>query len=436
MRFVLFMIFSIAVSLKGAEAPDFARDVRPILSSHCFKCHGQDEGARKAGLRLDLRESALKGGKSGEKAIVPGNPGASALVSRIFSTDEDELMPPAKIKHPLAPDQKEVLKRWITAGAEYKPHWAFAPTPQVSPPSVRDAHFEIRNPIDAFVLSRLQKEKLSPSPEADRYTLSRRLYLDLIGLPPTPEEADAFVRDPRPDAYEQLVDQLLRSEHYGERWARRWLDLARYADSNGYEKDRNRNIWPYRDWVIRALNTDMPFNQFTIEQIAGDLLPNPSLDQLIATGFHRNTMLNEEGGIDPLEFRFYAMVDRVSTTGTAWLGLTVGCAQCHTHKYDPILHKEYYGLMAFLDNADEPDLDIPPPDATVRQIDREKKAAKLLAELPDKWLLATESIMWQVAKPEVENVWVKASEGADRCQVLEDGSLLFNAPGPTRNQVT
>ena len=369
----------------AADAPDFLRDVRPVLSSYCFKCHGPDEGSRKAGLRLDLRESALAGGKSGDAGIVPGKPEKSAIITRIFSSDEDEQMPPAKVKHPLLPEQKDILKRWVAAGAEYKPHWAFAPPRLVAPPRVTAANFPTRNAIDAFVLERMQKEKLLPSHEADRLTLCRRLYLDLIGLPPTPEEADAFVKDSRPDAYEQLVDKLLASPHYGERWARKWLDLARYADSNGYEKDRDRTIWPYRDWVIRALNADLPFDEFTIEQLAGDLLPKPTQDQLIATGFHRNTMLNEEGGIDPLEFRFLASVDRVATTGTTWLGLTTGCAQCHTHKFDPIQHKEYYGLMAFLDNADEPDMDLPPADAAAQLKLRAPRAAKLLAELPGKW---------------------------------------------------
>jgi hypothetical protein len=239
--------------------------------------------------------------------------------------------------------------------------------------------------VDRFVLARLEGEGLAPSPEADRYALARRVSLDLIGLPPTPEETDAFVNDPRPDAYERLVDRLLATPQYGERWARRWLDLARYADTNGYEKDRNRSIWPWRDWVIRALNADQPFDQFTIEQLAGDLLPNPTRDQLVATGFHRNTMLNEEGGIDPLEYRFHAMTDRVATTGVTWLGLTVGCAQCHTHKFDPITHREYFQMMAFLNNADELELDLPEAGAAERQKANAEKAAKLIANLPQKW---------------------------------------------------
>ena len=266
-----------------------------------------------------------------------------------------------------------MLKRWIETGAKYDAHWAFVAPKQAAIPGNAGG-----NPIDAFVRTRLEKQGLAPSPEADPYTLCRRLYLDLIGLPPTPEEADAFVqaaiRNPQ-SAIETLVDNLLASPKYGERWARRWLDLARYADSNGYEKDRTRSIWPWRDWVINALNTDEPFDQFTIEQLAGDLLPNATRAQIIATGFHRNTMLNEEGGIDPLEFRFHAMTDRVATTGVTWMGLTVGCAQCHTHKFDPIQHREYYQMMAFLNNADEPEFDLPAPDAAEQRRKRDEQLA-------------------------------------------------------------
>ena len=418
-------------SSRAAESPEFLREVRPILSSYCFKCHGPDEGTRKGGLRLDIHEAALKGGKSGEPAIVPGQPDKSELVNRLFTTDEDDLMPPAKVKHPLSAEQKDILKRWVAAGAEYKPHWAFAAPKAVAPTTVKNPGFELRNPIDAFVAARLQKEGLKPSAEANRLTLARRVHLDLIGLPPTPAEADAFAQDTRPGAYERLVDQLLASPHYGERWARKWLDLARYADSNGYEKDRNRSIWPYRDWVIRALNADLPFDQFTIEQLAGDLLPKPTRDQLIATGFHRNTMLNEEGGIDPLEFRYLAVVDRVNTTGTAWLGLTVGCAQCHTHKYDPILHKDYYQLMAFLNNADEPDLDLPADNAAEKLRQREQRAAKLLAELPTRWPLDAGPMRWERVTPQFESL---AKD--DDAKVLEDGSVLFTAPGPERSDFT
>lgn len=373
---------------KGVPAVDYEREVRPVLSQHCFKCHGMDEQARKAKLRLDSREAALAPLKSGARAIVPGQPDQSELIRRIFSTDEDEVMPPPAAKLPLTPEQKQILKQWVSAGAEYREHWAFVAPRQVPVPQVKRTKWP-RNAIDHFVLARLEEERLKPSPEADRYTLVRRLYLDLIGLPPTPDEVTAFVQDKSSQAYEKLVDQLLASPHYGERWARRWLDLARYADTNGYEKDRPRSIWPYRDWVIQALNADMPFDQFTIEQIAGDLLPNATLAQRIATGFHRNTMLNEEGGIDPLEFRFYALTDRVATTGKTWLGLTLQCAQCHTHKYDPIPQREYYQLMAFLDNADEPQIELPDPEVEARRKVVQSETARLVAELANKFPAGT-----------------------------------------------
>ena len=380
----------------AAPAPDFQRDVRPILSRQCFACHGPDEHSRKAGLRLDVREVALASAKSGKRAIVPGKPDQSELVRRITSTDHNKVMPPPETKKQLTATEQDTLRRWVAAGADYQPHWAFIKPKQAALPKVKQTTWP-QNAIDHFILARLEKEGLRPSPPADDYTFVRRLYLDLIGLPPTPEEADAFVKSVqvgnRQSAIAKLADQLLASPHYGERWARKWLDLARYADTNGYEKDRPRNIWPWRDWVIRALNEDLPFDQFTIHQLAGDLLPESritnhasrSLDPIIATGFHRNTMLNEEGGIDPLEFRFYAMVDRVATTGTTWLGLTVGCAQCHTHKFDPIPHTDFYAMMAFLNNADEPDQDLPDPALAEQHRKNLARAAELLAELPNKF---------------------------------------------------
>ncbi len=251
--------------------------------------------------------------------IIPGRPEDSELVSRIFSEEDGERMPPPQAKLPLSEHDRKILERWIAEGAKYEMHWAFQRPTRPVMPVVKDRGWT-RNEIDAYVLARLEREGLRPSPEADRLTLIRRVSLDLVGLPPTPEGVDAFLGDDSPDAYEKLVDRLLASPHYGERWARRWLDLARYADTNGYEKDRPRSIWPYRDWVIRALNADLSFRQFTIDQLAGDLLPGATLDQRIATGFHRNTMLNEEGGIDPLEYRFYAMTDRVATTANGLVG--------------------------------------------------------------------------------------------------------------------
>ena len=391
-----------ATRLFADDAPDFSRDVRPILSQHCFKCHGPDDKTRKGGLRLDLRDSATKEAKSGAVALVPGQPDKSELVARIFSTDEDELMPPPSVKRTLTPEQKDTLRRWVAAGAEYQQHWAFVKPKQAKVPDVSaqlsvlsaqsKQHVQSEklstNPIDAFILKRLLEANLAPSPEADPATLCRRIYLDLVGIPPTPAEQDDFLKSAirnRQSAIETLADRLLASPRYGERWARKWLDLARYADTNGYEKDRPRTIWPYRDWVINALNADKPFDQFTVEQIAGDMLPGSTLDQKIATGFHRNTMLNEEGGIDPNEFRFHAMTDRVATTGATWLGLTLGCAQCHTHKFDPLTHREYFQLMAFMNNADEPDIDLPQADAEEQQKKNTALAAKLLTELPEKW---------------------------------------------------
>jgi hypothetical protein len=362
----------------------FNRDVRPILARHCFKCHGPDDRSRKARLRLDRREDALKAAASGLCAIVPGRPDESELVSRILDEDEGQRMPPPQAKLPLSNHDRQILQRWIAEGAKYEGHWAFRRPSRPVVPVVKDRDWP-RNAIDAYVLARLEAEGLRPSPEADRVVLIRRASLDLIGLPPRPEEVEAFVQDRSPDAFERLVDRLLASPHYGERWARRWLDLARYADTNGYEKDRPRPIWPYRDWVIRSLNADLPFRQFTIDQLAGDMLPSPTLDQRIATGFHRNTMLNEEGGIDPLEYRFYAMTDRVATTATVWLGMTMGCAQCHTHKFDPIPHREYYQFMALLDNAEEPEIAVPTPDITRRRLELEAKIAARIAALPDRF---------------------------------------------------
>ena len=381
---LLLLIGLISPRVAAGGEDVFNNEVRPVLAKHCFKCHGPDDKARKAKLRLDQRDAALRGGRSKQAAIVPGHPEQSELIRRIFAEEDGEIMPPPHTKNPLSAEDKQILKRWIADGAAYRLHWAFVPPKQQPLPKVKQRSWP-RNPIDSFILARLEAEGLKPSPEADRYTLARRLYLDLIGLPPTPEEAEVFVKDKSPVAYEKLVDRLLASPHYGERWARRWLDLARYADTNGYEKDRPRSIWPYRDWVINALNADMPFDRFTLEQLAGDLLPSSTQEQKIATGFHRNTMLNEEGGIDPLEYRFYAVVDRVAVTGTTWLGLTVGCAQCHTHKFDPIPHREYYQFMAFLNNADEPAVAVPRPDITRRRQEIEKKIAALIDELPNRF---------------------------------------------------
>ncbi len=425
---VLLVVFAGTARPAAAGPVDFNRDVRPILSRSCFKCHGPDDKARKAKLRLDVREEAFREAKSGMRVVAPGKPDESELVYRVFSSEAD-VMPPPATKSTLTAAEKDVLKRWVAEGAEYRPHWAFVAPKRPSLPPVRQADWP-RNAIDHFVLARLEAAGLKPAPEADRYTLVRRVSLDLIGLPPTPEEADAFVNDPRPDAYERLVDGLLSSPHYGERWARRWLDLARYADTNGYEKDRPRSIWPYRDWVINALNRDLPFDRFTVEQLAGDLLPGATLEQRVATGFHRNTMLNEEGGIDPLEFRFHAMTDRVSTTATAWLGLTLGCAQCHTHKFDPITHREYYQFMAFLNNADEPEIDVPRPDLAARRAELEDQIAARLADLPNRFP-PDGKVRWHAARP----ASVTSASGATP-EALADGSVLVSGKKPEQDTST
>jgi hypothetical protein len=359
MRFLFFLPLAFLVLCADSasraavpERPRFNRDIRPILSNNCFYCHGPDEKKREAKLRLDLRENALAEHDSG-RAIMPGKPDESELLTRILSHDKEEVMPPPKAKKtPLTMEQVATLRRWIEQGAEYEGPWAFLPLSTLPPPSVRDRAW-VRNPVDQFILARLESEGIKPSPEADRATLIRRVSLDLLGLLPTLEEVAAFVADPAPDAYEKLVDRLLANPHYGERWGRHWLDQARYADSNGYSIDAERQQWPFRDWVIKALNDDMPFDRFTVEQLAGDLLPNPTKSQLIATAFHRNTLINQEGGVKPEQFRFEEIVDRVNTTGAVWLGLTIGCAQCHSHKFDPISQREFYQTLAFFNQSED-----------------------------------------------------------------------------------
>lgn len=420
-------------ALEADDAVSYSRDIRPILSGKCFACHGPDEEAREAELRLDSFEDATRGDAE-SAAIVPGKPSNSELIRRVLSDDPDEQMPPPSSNKSLTEEQKRLLQRWIDSGAKYEQHWSFIRPTLPAIPEVADVDWA-SNEIDRFILARLEAEGLSPTKAADVRTLIRRVHLDLIGLPPSPKEADEWLTrltdaDGRFNvrAYAELVDHLLGMPQYGERWARRWLDLARYADTNGYEKDRDRTMWPYRDWVVRALNADMRFDQFTIEQVAGDMLPDTTVDQKIATGFHRNTMLNEEGGIDPLEFRFYAMTDRVATTGTTWLGLTTGCCQCHTHKYDPITHREYYGLMAFLNNADEPDLNLPAPAAEQRHRNSLAQAEQLLAELSDQWPGADPDKR-ETALQKSFNAWLKTErQFAVDWQALRPSKLKSNLP--------
>lgn len=330
----------------AAEKVSFNRDIRPILSDKCFHCHGPDEKDRKAGLRLDSREAALAGGDSGP-AIHPAKPEASELLVRVLSKEKDEVMPPPKLHKAVTPAEAELLKRWIAEGAEYQGHWAFIKPERPAPP------LNTPNPIDAFIQKRLAEHGLKPSPEADKETLIRRATLDLTGLPPTAEEIAAFLKDTAPDAYERVVDRLLASPSYGEHMAARWLDMARYADSNGFQSDTQRQMWHWRDWVIRAFNENKPFDQFTIEQLAGDLLPNATRDQILATGFNRNHRLNGEGGRIVEEWFAETVIDRVETTGMTWMALTLNCCRCHDHKYDPISQKEFYQFFAYFNSNEE-----------------------------------------------------------------------------------
>ncbi|MBI2948163.1 MAG: PSD1 domain-containing protein [Verrucomicrobia bacterium] len=335
---------------------DYNRDVRPILSENCYACHGPDEGKRKAGLRLDRKDDAFKRLKSEAIAIVPGNPSKSELLNRVTTKDEDDRMPPAKSGKALSPAQIDLLQKWIEQGAEWKGHWAYLKPERPPVPEVKNKAWP-RNEIDFFILARLEKEALKPSPEADKSRLIRRLSLDLTGLPPSLAEVEEFLYDNSPEAYEKLVDRLLGSPQYGERMAQFWLDLARYADTNGYHIDNHRDNWKWREWVIEAFNRNLPFDQFSIQQLAGDLLPNPSLEQRIASGFNRNNMHNFEGGADPDEYQTKYVVDRVDTTATVWLGTTMACTECHDHKYDPFTQKEFYQFYAFFNTIAERGLD-------------------------------------------------------------------------------
>ncbi len=413
---------------QAADKVSFNRDIRPLLSDTCFQCHGPDEAKRESGLRLDLREAALKPAESGEIAIVPGKPEQSELIKRLTSTDRDEVMPPAKLHKTISPQQIALFKQWIAEGAEYQGHWSFSKAERPAVPASANRH-----PIDAFIAARLAKEGLAPSPEADKSTLIRRASLDLTGIPPTPQEVDAFLADQTPNAYEKLIDRLLTSPRYGETMAVPWLDSARYADSNGFQSDSSRQMWAWRDWVINAFNKNMPFDRFTIEQLAGDLLPNASRDQIVATGFSRNTRINGEGGRIVEEWFAETVIDRVETTGQTWLGLTVGCARCHDHKYDPISQKEFYQLFAFFNSCDEtgvlddfggagatrrggnsrPILDLPSPE-------QEAQVAKLEAAVAAAQLRVAEA---QKRLPQLQKEWetkftAELNQGAEAWQPL------------------
>ncbi len=424
----------------SAFGADYLREVKPLLTEHCVTCHGSEQA--KGGLRLDTAAHALKGGDGGS-SVVPGRATESVLVQVLEDRHGEISRMPYK-KPPLTAEQIARIRTWIDAGAPApadevpgrKVHWAFVAPKRTEVPATGIQKPERGNPIDAFIRARLGREGIVPSPEADRVTLLRRVHLDLTGLPPTPAQVDAFLADSRPDAYERVVEDLLASPHHGERWARWWLDVARYADSNGYSIDAPRSIWPWRDWVIGAFNTDKPFDEFVIEQLAGDLLPNATLAQRIATGFHRNTQINEEGGIDPEQFRIESVIDRVNTTGTAFLGLTVGCAQCHDHKFDPLSQREYFQLYAFFNQQDEPNLELPTPE---QQTARDAHAAKVkeleaqLAALKDSTEDGTEKRQAELKRelervrrnrPRVHSTMVLAERQAPReCYVFIKGDF-------------
>jgi hypothetical protein len=450
-------------------ALDFARDIQPILQAQCYECHGPKKARN--GLRLDARAAAFKGGDSGS-SIVPGNSEQSLLVRRILSLDGEDRMP--KDEDPLPAAQIALIRAWIDQGAawpvqpgsepqagESEPkHWAYLRPVAAHPPAVRSVAWP-RNDIDRFVLARLDKEGLTSAPEAAFETLVRRVSLDLIGLPPTLAELDAALVDAaangRDAAYARVVDRLLASPHYGERWARPWLDLARYADSHGYEKDRLRVMWKYRDWVIDAFNADMPFDRFTIEQIAGDMLPGATESQRIASGFHRNTMLNQEGGVDVEEARWETLVDRVNTTATVWLGSTLGCAQCHNHKYDPFTQRDYYRMLAFFENVEytiagqaggdrfaaEPEISLPTAEQETRrtalQASLDKLNASLRAESPAR---AAAQTRWEQSLVAAEGAWLPLtverfdSSGGATGEGLADKSVVVSGPNPATNTYT
>ncbi|MCP4951422.1 MAG: DUF1553 domain-containing protein [Proteobacteria bacterium] len=355
---VLIVFICIEMPLQSnAVDIDFARDIQPIFAQNCTICHGPDK--QKAGLNLTDEQSIRAKLKSGRNTVVSGDPDGSELIRRISSDDTDDLMPPPDHGKRLAPDQTALIRRWIVEGGQWSRHWAYRPLTPVFPPRVKNVEWS-RNPIDYFILARQESNDIAPSPEANRYTLIRRLYYDLIGLPPSPQEADAFVKNGSPDAYENLVDRLLASPRFGERWGRHWLDKARYADSDGYEKDNPRmNAWLYRDWVIKSINADLPYDQFTVEQLAGDLLNNANNDQRLATAFNRQTLTNTEGGTDQEQWRVAAIMDRVETFGTVWLGITAICGRCHSHKYDQFTQNEYYELFAYFNNGDETSTNLP-----------------------------------------------------------------------------
>ncbi len=450
----LVSVVVVSTTAHAADTPiDFNRDIRPILSNRCWKCHGPDEKERQAGLRFDSRDGVIAKLESGKAAVVVGKPEDSELIRRITSQDETERMPPVGQGKPLDAREVELLRAWVRQGAKFAKHWSYEKPVRPEVPKVsteylllstqqpgtvapQSGRFVVRNPIDNFILARLEREGLKPSPEADRYALGRRVALDLTGLPPTVAEIEAFAKDSDPLAYEKFVDRMLAKESYGEHWARQWLDLARYADSAGYADDPARTIWGYRDWVIKAFNKNMPFDQFTIEQLAGDLLPKPTEEQLIATAFHRNTLTNNEGGTNDEEFRNVAVVDRVNTTMATWMGTTIACAQCHTHKYDPITQEEFFKLFAILNQTEDADRSDESPRlelfsseqlkqketwlADVARLEKDvATATPVVLESLAKWDAAfPRALAWKPLKPKSGK-----SDGGVTLSVAEDGTI-------------
>ena len=429
MRLALLLAAVTATQLLAAEERplEFNRDIRPILSDTCFACHGPDKAKRETEMRLDTEAGALAD-LGDYRPIVPGKPEESEVWKRITSTDPDEHMPPKDFNRQLTAEQIETLRRWIEQGAKYQTHWSFIPPVRPALPATKSTT-RANNAIDHFILSRLEQERLDASPQASKETLIRRVTLDLTGLPPTLEEVDAFLADSSPDAYERVVDRLLASPRYGERMVLEWLDAARYADSNGYQTDGTRAMWPWRDWVIAALNANMPFDRFTVEQLAGDLLPNPNTEQRIATGLHRNHMLNGEGGRIAEESRVEYVVDRVETTSAIWLGLTLGCARCHDHKYDPVSQREFYQLYAYFNTINEtggvdrrsstaaPTIELPTAEQTSKISEQTARVKDL-----EKQLKASSA---QLSAMKLE--WEKAVEAAKAASDLNDAAKLDTA---------
>ena len=461
MRFIVFLLCVSGLNaVLAADAPrvNFNRDIRPILSDNCFQCHGPDEKQRHGKLRLDSREPTVVPAESGKTAIVPGKPTESELLRRVLSDDKDTHMPPASSGKQLKPREIELLKRWVAEGAEYQGHWAFIAPQRPELPAVKNAAFS-KNAIDRFILARLEREGFSPSKEARKETLIRRVSLDLTGIPPTPGEVDAFLADRSAEAYEKVVERLLQSPRYGERMAMQWLDFARYADSNGYQVDSSRDMWPWREWVIKAFNDNMPFDQFTVEQLAGDLLPEPTQSQLVATGFNRNHRITGEGGSIAEEWRVETVIDRVETTGMTWLALTFNCCRCHDHKYDPLSQKDFFAFYAFFNNVPESGLlggegknteptisvltaeystqlakfEAAIKDAQARSVELEKQLPQLIAAWEPKFRehVGSEKTQWEMLEPKSV-----VSAGGATLKRQDDGAWLASDTNPDHDVYT